>query len=425
MIDSSLLLQWVLLLAALLLAWSALMGAWGKPHRLDGLCLATLLPFAALAALELFKAQGLLKGDVLVPVTRVTYQLMILGVTGLLMAMLKGVALRYRLLLGVQTVLGLGLALWPASAWPYDVGAAWGWLNIACTTALVLVLVRSLWRLGATRAWMVLLVAMTALGVMYTDLDASTGNFIDVSWPQVLLTAALIVLWLVVTRRIGASADAAPPTASVQAFRRQLAQDLHDGVGSHLSTLISALDAGPDEQRATAAQLRECLVELKLMVDGVDEDASLLSLLANLRYRMQPLMQAAHIDVHWAIADEQWLDAIRGGPARQVLRIAQEALANAVRHSGASRVSLTCCYARSNAALLLEIADDGVGMRPPGNGVGATVLMLGKGLSGMHARARQLGGRLSIQGQRGAGVHLVLKVPMRKLRPDEAQPLAS
>jgi signal transduction histidine kinase len=147
--------------------------------------------------------------------------------------------------------------------------------------------------------------------------------------------------------------------------RQRLAQDLHDGVGSHLTSIISALDAGTPKERSTAALLQECLVELKLLVDGMDEDATVLSLLASLRYRIEPLLSAAHIRLHWAVADDEELERVTGDTARHVLHLTQEALANVLRHSGADQVSITCCISKAQQALLLEINDNGVGLHEP------------------------------------------------------------
>ena len=144
----------------------------------------------------------------------------------------------------------------------------------------------------------------------------------------------------------------------------------------------------------------------------------MLSLMASLRYRMQPQLREAQLDLRWLIADEEVLDGVQGTPARQILRIAQEALANAVRHSNASVVKVICCYSRRDDALRMEIADNGVGFQSGQLAVGAgDQPSLGKGLVGMHERARKLGGQLSIGGLRGTGVHVLLRVPMEGLRP--------
>lgn len=427
MVDSVTLLQWssfvgvmqaAVLLAGLALAFRALLGGWGVRHRLDAVYLATLLPFSGLAGLHLMTAWGWLGEEPLVITTRVMYQLMIISITVFITVLVRGGGLLHRLLIGIQAVVGLGLAAWPASAWPWPGVPAWEWFNAGFTTLLLVLMAHALWRNGATRGWTILLAAIAALGVMSSDMSAAHGGAVAVSWPQVLYTAILLVLWLLATRRVRSAGHEAMPASSPvrEEVRRQLAQELHDGVGSHLTSIISALDAGSPDQRSTAARLRECQVELKLLVDGVDEEASVLSLLASLRYRMQPLLREAGVDLRWLIADEEVLDGVQGAPAREILRIAQEALANAVRHSGASIVKVICCYSRRDDALRLDISDNGVGFQSSQLAVGAgDAPPLGKGLGGMHERARKLGGQLSIEGPPGTGTHVLLRVPMDRL----------
>ena len=104
--------------------------------------------------------------------------------------------------------------------------------------------------------------------------------------------------------------------------------------------------------------------------------ASVLSLLASLRYRVEPLLQTARIRMHWMVADDALLDSVRGDAARHILNLTQEALANVLRHSGADRVEITCCMHKGEQALMLEIADNGVGLRD-GSAAGLAARQLG------------------------------------------------
>ena len=353
--------------------------------------------------------------------TRVAYQLLVLGVSFFLVAAVKGLRALPGYLLLVQAPLGLLLALMQA---PAGWGAAWFWVNAVLSTALVVYLAQAIWRRASPKVWMVLLISISGLGVMLTDMREAGQGPITVSVLHYFFAVGLFVLWLALSRRVGAQMDSVMPADEE---RQRLAQDLHDGVASQLASIISALDMGTPQQRATAASLQQCMVELKLLVDGVDSDASVLSLLASLRYRMQPLLEAGGIELRWRIADEAVLDRVQGDAARQVLRIAQEALANAVRHSCANRVTLTCCQVKSRQALLMEVADNGVGMTPALRTIsGAAEAVgghrLGKGLSGMERRARRLGGRLAIDAARGQGTRVRLLVPLaRLLEPESSQ----
>ena len=88
-----------------------------------------------------------------------------------------------------------------------------------------------------------------------------------------------------------------------------------------------------------------------------------------------------------------------------MLRIAQEALHNAVRHGAARRVTV-----RLNGAerrLTLEVADDGVGFDPGDPELRSRHL----GLTSMEERARELGGALELRSAPGAGTTVRLEVP--------------
>jgi PAS domain S-box-containing protein len=87
-----------------------------------------------------------------------------------------------------------------------------------------------------------------------------------------------------------------------------------------------------------------------------------------------------------------------------VYRVAQEALANAVRHAGARAVTLTLDAA--NGALKLEVRDDGRGFDR--EALRSTAL----GLIAMEERAIMLGGRLRIRSEAGVGTTVSLECPL-------------
>ncbi|HQD15605.1 MAG TPA: ATP-binding protein [Ottowia sp.] len=407
----------VALLIALWLATGALVAALRSQRRIDWLYCAVILPFAGLAGADLLALHGWLESERFIILSRLIYQLMILGVTVFLVVALRGGRPLARLLITVQTLAGLMLAVWrPLGGWGWEI------FNITCGSALVLMLAHALWRRGGGRAWTVLLVAIAALGVMLTDLHSAGGAAIAISWAQLLYTPILFVVWLTLTHRIGGATGSRRHGGLAGLERQQLAQDLHDGVGSQLTTIISALDHGTPQERATAAALQEALIDLKLLVDGVDEEASVVSLLANLRYRTRPLLEAAGIELGWHVADEALLEQVQGPPAREILRIAQESLANVVHHSGGDAVTVTLCHMKAQDALWLEIADNGRGMSPdPGqaprdtDSVPPATRPGGKGLPGMRRRARQLGGQLEVHSVPGEGTRVTLQVPLEHL----------
>ena len=85
-------------------------------------------------------------------------------------------------------------------------------------------------------------------------------------------------------------------------------------------------------------------------------------------------------------------------------RVAQEALHNALRHAGATRIGVT--LSRTPRRVILEVTDDGSGFAPGAPG--------GLGFASMRGRAASAGGTLTIRSAPGAGTAVRLAVPLRR-----------
>jgi signal transduction histidine kinase len=89
--------------------------------------------------------------------------------------------------------------------------------------------------------------------------------------------------------------------------------------------------------------------------------------------------------------------------AREILRIAQEALSNAVRHAHADHIRLR--LGSEDGRVVLEVRDDGAGFDPDAPEVRSRRL----GLTSMEERARRLGGRLTVASAPGGGTTVRLE----------------
>jgi len=85
-----------------------------------------------------------------------------------------------------------------------------------------------------------------------------------------------------------------------------------------------------------------------------------------------------------------------------LLRIAQEALTNAVRHAGATTIEVLLAYRTGSVSL--EIGDTGCGM----SGVGRSS---GFGIDGMQQRTQQIGGEFKMLTSPGRGTRIIVTVP--------------
>jgi signal transduction histidine kinase len=193
--------------------------------------------------------------------------------------------------------------------------------------------------------------------------------------------------------------------------RERIMRDLHDGLGGRLVSALGRVErrTGSDDPE-TAAILRDALAEMRMVIDSLDPDlADLPSLLAHVRERLDPALEAAGIRLRWAIEDVP--EGVAFGPDAllDVLRIVQEAITNVIRHARANTVTVGLREVRTGAgsasgpgAVEVVVEDDGVGV---GDEPSA-----GRGLDNMRTRAKALGGSLEIEALR-PGTRIRLRLP--------------
>ncbi|MFF1423058.1 GAF domain-containing sensor histidine kinase [Streptomyces sp. NPDC058280] len=196
--------------------------------------------------------------------------------------------------------------------------------------------------------------------------------------------------------------------------RSRLAHELHDAVSQKLFSLrltaqaaAALVDRDPARAKGelqqvaalaaeAAEELRAAVVELRPA--ALDEDG----LVHTLRTQIQVLDRAHSARVTFDSC------AVRALPAAQeeaLLRVAQEALHNALRHSGAERVDVT--LSRRAQGAVLSVTDNGSGFEP------RTVRRAGRhlGLVSMRDRASGVGGRLTVESAPGQGTTIKMEVP--------------
>ncbi|MFF6876210.1 MULTISPECIES: GAF domain-containing protein [unclassified Streptomyces] len=196
--------------------------------------------------------------------------------------------------------------------------------------------------------------------------------------------------------------------------RSRLAHELHDAVSQKLFSLRLTAQAAArlvdrDPSRAkgelqqvaalaaeAADELRAAVVELRPA--ALDEDG----LVATLRTQIQVLDRAHSARVTFA---GHGVKALPASQEEALLRVAQEALHNALRHSGADRVDVT--LDRRGGGAVLRITDDGSGFDPQ------AVRRAGRhlGLVSMRDRASGAGGTLTVESVPGKGTVIEMEVP--------------
>jgi signal transduction histidine kinase len=200
---------------------------------------------------------------------------------------------------------------------------------------------------------------------------------------------------------------------SVVAERNRLALELHDAVSQKLFSLVLTAEAAGTQLDRDAAAARVHVARLQeLAREALEELRSLILELRPPELERDGLCGALrkHVDLlrrlHKVRIDVEVDDAAGGGRRDgEVLRVAQEALQNAVRHSGAGHIAVR--LGRDDGRLVLEVADDGAGFDPADPELRSRRL----GLTSMEERARRLGGRLEIVSAPGSGTRVRLESP--------------
>ena len=173
---------------------------------------------------------------------------------------------------------------------------------------------------------------------------------------------------------------------------------MHDGVGSHISAAIRQLQSGRASSHELLATLRDSLDQLKLSIDAMNLPAGdVTSLLANLRYRLEPRLQATGIRLDWGVGLLAPIERLDAAALRQLQFIVLEALSNVLQHAGASALRIEA-----------EPLGDGAYLRIVDNGRGFDVQGARRnGLVAMQERARAIGADLVLHSRPG---HTVVEV---------------
>ena len=275
------------------------------------------------------------------------------------------------------------------------------------------------------------LVAAVGTAVVFI-LDAPRSDYEDITVTVLLLTSAWLLGENTRSRRARiqeaeARAEqlertrAVESRAAVAAERNRIAREMHDVVAHHVSMMVVQAEAGPvvvehDPARAVAsfdaisAAGKQALSEMRRLLGVLkQEDDSPLAPQPGL-HRVPDLVagvRAAGLDVELDFRPpEGRLDAALDLSA---YRLVQEALTNALRHAGPSRVRVGVW--REDDTLVLDIVDDGVG------GVGGVGGMVqprtsGHGLVAMRERVTMLGGQLHVGPRDGGGWAVEAVLPL-------------
>jgi signal transduction histidine kinase len=198
---------------------------------------------------------------------------------------------------------------------------------------------------------------------------------------------------------------------SHEKMARRFSHEMHDELGQSLSGLRRMLSGMPEGSFGTMRQ--ECITIIDEVLQNVRKLSQVLrpvilddfGLDSALRWLCERFKQRTDIDVTYTSNFNQ---RFAESEETHLFRIVQEALTNIARHSEATRawVSLEVLGDR----VRLEVADNGRGLR-----LGAGERTASLGMVGMRARARQLGGELTVENRKEGGLRVRVEVPLKKV----------
>jgi signal transduction histidine kinase len=246
------------------------------------------------------------------------------------------------------------------------------------------------------------------IGAFYLSDKEGAGGFDAADQEVIELLAAHAAIAITNARLYEESRE-----LSILSERNRLALELHDAVSQKLFGLVltgeaaaTLLDRDPEAARTQLGKLttlaQEALDELRgLILELRPPDLARDGLCGALRKHVELLRR-----LHGVPIDLDADDGCSAGPRRdpEVLRIAQEALHNALRHAGAEHVGVH--LHAHDGQIALEVADDGSGFTPDDPALRSRSL----GLTSMEERAQRLGGALTIRSAPGAGTQVRLEV---------------
>jgi signal transduction histidine kinase len=203
---------------------------------------------------------------------------------------------------------------------------------------------------------------------------------------------------------------------AVLSERQRIARDLHDAVSQTLfasqvlaGTLVQSLRRSPSpEQPVLLNQVeslerlnRAALAEMRLLMYELRPDAiSNVPLAEVLQHTIDTMTTRGDLVVEHRLSRDVGLPPLL---RLHLYRIAQEALSNLVRHSGATRATVEWSVQTPESAVL-RIADNGIGFDPATRRPGHF------GLDNMGSRAEEIGAVLTITSSPGHGTEVLIQL---------------
>lgn len=200
--------------------------------------------------------------------------------------------------------------------------------------------------------------------------------------------------------------------------RERISRDLHDNVGSHLTYIITSLDniaykAPKQEVRETSGKIeslgdfaRTTMQQLRETIWAMNKDSVTAGEMKEKIVEHLSKVLSSNEELKFKVAFSGNENVrIKPSQAIHLFRIVQEAVNNALKHSGARNLEILI-EEKGSEELALFVVDDGKGFE------GNDPVDGHYGLGNMKARAEEMGGKFILSSTRGKGTRIQLIVPI-------------
>jgi len=206
---------------------------------------------------------------------------------------------------------------------------------------------------------------------------------------------------------------------AVETERNRIARDIHDTVAQSLFGIVYSLDACINMLPTQADEVRGELIELRSLASGAHDEVrrSIFDLwpspltielfMSDLTGYVSSCCRPRPFSIVFNNSGD--FNSLPAGLRRTIYRMAQEALANSARHSGASCARL--CLNVTKDHIYLDVSDEGRGF-DPSIALSRRLNREHFGLHGIQERARAMGGECEIMSQSGAGARILIQLPV-------------
>jgi signal transduction histidine kinase len=204
--------------------------------------------------------------------------------------------------------------------------------------------------------------------------------------------------------------------------RRSLARELHDSTTQHLAALLMNLDRIGKGDKPLDSRLRhlvtesrllaeQCVGEIRTLANGLQPPLlDEMGLISAVRWFVARFTERSGIRVEVVVHD---IGRLAVAVERILFRVVQESLVNIERHAASPTAMVSLAVA--NGDLLLEVRDQGRGLREGGTGADRRLrpAKTGAGILAMRERVDQLGGEFDIQFT-DHGTTVQVRVPLQE-----------